>query len=104
MAKKTTQDASRIIGQMIGNDPGLREPIERETLNAQVARTIYEARTAAGLTQAELARLVGSTQSAIARLEDAEYEGHSLTMLRRVAKALFSLPLKTAKCQSPQQE
>ena len=41
----------------------------------------------AGLTQAELAKKVGTTQSAIARLEDAEYGGHSLTMLERIATA-----------------
>ena len=39
----------------------------------------------AGLTQAELAKKVGTTQSVIARLEDAEYAGHSLRMLKRVA-------------------
>lgn len=30
----------------------------------------------------------GSTQSVIARLEDADYGGHSLTMLRRIAEAI----------------
>jgi transcriptional regulator with XRE-family HTH domain len=41
----------------------------------------------AGLTQAELARKVGTTQSVLARLEDAEYTGYSLTMLERFATA-----------------
>jgi transcriptional regulator with XRE-family HTH domain len=40
-----------------------------------------------GLTQAELAKKVGTTQSVIARLEDAEYKGHSLAMLERIAMA-----------------
>jgi predicted transcriptional regulator len=40
------------------------------------------------LTQAELARLIGSHQPVIARLEDADYRGHSLTLLKRVARAL----------------
>ncbi len=62
--------------------------IAEETVNAQVARMIYEARTAAGLTQKQLADLLGTQQSAIARLEDADYEGHSLGMLRRIAEAL----------------
>ena len=39
----------------------------------------------AELTQAELARKVGTTQSVIARQEDAEYAGHSLNMLERIA-------------------
>ena len=47
-----------------------------------------EARKMAGLTQTELAKLIGSKQPVIARLEDADYEGHSLTMLQRIAIAL----------------
>jgi transcriptional regulator with XRE-family HTH domain len=53
-----------------------------------VAQLIYEARTRAKLTQKQLAGLIGTTQSVIARLEDADYEGHSLSMLQRIAAAL----------------
>jgi transcriptional regulator with XRE-family HTH domain len=35
-----------------------------------------------------LAERVDTTQSVISRLEDADYEGHSLSMLNRIAKAL----------------
>ena len=42
----------------------------------------------AGLTQTQLAKLVDTTASVICRLEDADYEGHSLAMLRRIAGAL----------------
>jgi DNA-binding XRE family transcriptional regulator len=45
-------------------------------------------RTKAGLTQAQLAKLVGTTASVICRLGDADYEGHSVAMLRRIAAAL----------------
>ena len=41
----------------------------------------------ADMTQAELARKIGTTQSVIARLEDAEHTGHSLSMLERIAAA-----------------
>ena len=58
------------------------------TANADVARSIYALRAEAGLTQKELADLVGTTASVICRLEDARYEGHSVAMLRRVASAL----------------
>jgi transcriptional regulator with XRE-family HTH domain len=57
-------------------------------VNAAVARTIYELREQAGLSQKELADRVETTQSVISRLEDADYEGHSLSMLNRIAKAL----------------
>ncbi len=53
-----------------------------------VAQLIYEARTARGLTQKELADRIGTKQSAIARLEDADYDGHSLSMLQKIAGAL----------------
>ena len=84
----TTTNALKILDRLTGDDPALKELIEEEALNAQVARMIYEARTQAGLTQEELARLVGTKQPVIARLEDADYEGHSLSMLQRIAMAL----------------
>jgi transcriptional regulator with XRE-family HTH domain len=40
------------------------------------------------LSQRELAKRVGTTASVICRLEDADYRGHSLAMLRRIAAAL----------------
>jgi predicted transcriptional regulator len=83
-----TKDALRIIDRMIGEDQELRDMIAVETVNARVARLIYDARNKAGLTQKQLAKLVGTTQSVIARLEDADYEGHSLNMLNRIATAL----------------
>ena len=86
--KKKTTDAIKIIDQMIGDDEELREMCEQATVNAHVAQLIYDARTEAGLSQTELARMIGTTQSVISRLEDADYEGHSLSMLNRVAQAL----------------
>jgi transcriptional regulator with XRE-family HTH domain len=40
------------------------------------------------LTQAELAKKIHTTQSVISRLEDADYEGHSLAILQRIGKEL----------------
>jgi ribosome-binding protein aMBF1 (putative translation factor) len=85
---RKTRNALKIIDRMVGRDKELREMIAEEAINARVARTIYDARHDAGLTQIELARLVGTTQSVIARLEDNDYQGHSLTMLNRIAAAL----------------
>lgn len=62
--------------------------LEEERANAEIARSIYKLRTDAGLSQRELAKLVRTSASAICRLEDADYEGHSLGMLRRIAAAL----------------
>lgn len=88
MAKKKKLNVLQSIDQMIGEDADLRAMIDEEILNAEVASLIYEARTAAGLTQQQLAKLVGTTQPNIARLEDTSYEGHSLTMLQKIASEL----------------
>jgi len=72
----------------VGNDKAKAEAFEAELANADVARKIYDLRTKAGLTQSGLAKLVGTSTSVISRLEDGDYEGHSLAMLRRIASAL----------------
>src|SRR5688572_20039830 len=86
--RRKSSSARRIVARITGTDAKLREAIEEQKLNAKVAETILAARERAGLTQAQLAKLVGTTQSAISRLEDADYEGHSLTLLQRIAEAL----------------
>lgn len=83
-----TRNALEILEHLIGDDAELRQMIAEETVNAAVARMIYEARTKSGLTQRQLADLVGTKQPVIARLENADYAGHSLTILSRIASAL----------------
>jgi transcriptional regulator with XRE-family HTH domain len=53
-----------------------------------VAMQIAGLRERAGLSQKDLAKLLKTSQQQISRLESPGYEGHSLSMLRRVAKAL----------------
>jgi ribosome-binding protein aMBF1 (putative translation factor) len=61
---------------------------EQALFDSEVAAMICGLRTKAGLSQRALAEKVGTTASVICRLEDADYEGHSLAMLRRIAGAL----------------
>ena len=61
---------------------------EQAETEIDIARLIYSMRTAARQTQRQLAKKVGTTASVICRLEDADYQGHSLAMLRRIAAAL----------------
>jgi len=87
--KEKTSNAVKILrDRYVKDDPERKASVEAERVNAQVARMIYDLRNDAGLTQKELAQLVGTTQSVISRLEDADYEGHSLSMLNRIAEAL----------------
>jgi ribosome-binding protein aMBF1 (putative translation factor) len=100
---KKTSDGVAILAPMAGKNAELRRLTEEARLNAAVAQLIYSARTKAGLSQAELAERIGTRQSVISRLEDADYEGHSLSMLQRIATALgqcvevrFLAPKETA--------
>ncbi|PYV85488.1 MAG: transcriptional regulator [Acidobacteria bacterium] len=87
--RRPTTDAVEILHRRyFEGKPARLAALEEERANAEIARKIYELRTKAELTQQQLARLVGTSTSVICRLEDADYEGHSLSMLRRIATAL----------------
>ena len=80
--------AKFLYDRYVGNDPEQVAAYEEEILNAEIARRIFDMRTKAGLSQRELAERVGTSASAICRLEDGDYEGHSLSLLKRIAEAL----------------
>ncbi len=89
MSIKTTSDGVSILhNRYVKDDPSKKAALQEERVSAHVARMIRDMRERAGLSQGELAELIGTGQSAISRLEDADYEGHSLRMLQRVADAL----------------
>ena len=88
MKQAKGKEAREVLNELIGGDRELQDMVAEEHLNVRVARMIYDARKEADLTQKELADLVGTTQSVISLLEDADYEGHSLSMLQRIATAL----------------
>jgi ribosome-binding protein aMBF1 (putative translation factor) len=84
-----TSDAVEILRRRyIHGDVEMARRVEEEIANLEIARKIYDLRTRSGLSQRALAKLVGTTASVICRLEDADYEGHSLGMLSRIAAAL----------------
>jgi len=85
---RRTTDALKIIDRMVGDGAELCAMIDEERAGAEIAQLIHDVRRRAGLTQKELADLIGTSQPTIARLEDADYDGHSLGMLRRIAAAL----------------
>jgi len=88
-ARKSTTSAVAILRKRyIQGDAKRKKSVEKEYISASIAAMIYELRKDAGLTQHELAELICTTQSVISRLEDSDYDGHSLPMLDRIAKAL----------------
>src|SRR5271165_1152114 len=87
--RKSTTDATEILHRRyFEGKPEMLAALEEARANDEVARKIYELRTKAGLTQRQLAKMIGTTASVICLLEDADYEGHSLSMLRRIAAAV----------------
>jgi len=72
---------SEIVERRARKSATYRKTFGRTLHQIDLALLVREMREDAKLTQAELAKKVGTTQSVIARLEDAEYTGHSLTML-----------------------
>lgn len=89
MMDNPTSDALEIIYQEFykGKPERLTE-LSEARINDDVARKIRELREEAGLSQRKLAQKIGTTASVICRLEDADYEGHSLSMLNRIATVL----------------
>ncbi len=85
---KKTSNGVEILHDRYIDTPRKRKLLEREIQNSEIAARIYELRQEAKLSQEELAELAGTKQSVISRLEDADYKGHSLEMLRRIAAAL----------------
>jgi transcriptional regulator with XRE-family HTH domain len=69
-------------------DPDFAERFKKAGEAWDVAIKLASLRKASGLSQKELAKRVGTSQQQISRLESPSYEGHSLSMLRRVAEVL----------------
>jgi len=86
---QTTTDAVEVLHRrFFAGRPERLKILEEARANQEIARKISALRTKAGLTQTQLGKLAGTTASVICRMEDADYERHSLAMLRRIAAAL----------------
>jgi transcriptional regulator with XRE-family HTH domain len=69
-------------------DPGFRARFEAADQAWDIALQLAALRQARGLTQKQVAEMLGTKQQAIARLEDPAYSGHSLSMVRKYVEAL----------------
>lgn len=85
MAKpKTLMDEIR---QELTSDPELNELYFRELVRLQLANQIVKLRERAGLSQAALARRIGTKQAGIARMERSTYRGYTVSTLAKIAAA-----------------
>ena len=86
--KRQKDDLDRLTEKLLEQDPSLQEEFVRAEQAWDIAFQIRDLREQAGLTQKQLAELVGTKQSNIARIEDADYTGYTLKTLEKVTKAL----------------
>jgi len=86
MEKKRTNNAAKILyKRYINGDKQKKEILQAEREKSKIAEQIYNLRVQAGLTQAQFAEIVGTTQSVISRLESSDYNRQTLSMLQRIA-------------------
>lgn len=69
-------------------DPEVREHYDKMKSEFQIAEEILKARSKAKVSQAELARRIGTKSTAISRIESPNYGKASITMLKKIANAL----------------
>lgn len=85
---KVKDDLDRTIEKIIKADPSFQQELDKADQAWDIAFEIYDLRKKARLTQTQLAKLVGTKQSNIARIESADYTGYTLKTLEKVTKAL----------------
>jgi transcriptional regulator with XRE-family HTH domain len=85
MTRRTNFD--RFLAEQL-KEPDFAERFEQAGEAWDIALQLANLRREAGLSQQELARRLKTSQQQISRMESPAYEGHSLSMLRRVARAL----------------
>jgi DNA-binding XRE family transcriptional regulator len=68
-------------------DPEFRKHYQDERQALLLATKIAQLREKKGLSQQQLAKLMGTSQQAISRIESGEYEGFTLKTLEKIADA-----------------
>lgn len=86
--KRVKDDLDRTIEKALKRDPSIKEGLEKAGQAIDIAYQMYDLRKKAGLTQTQLAKLVHTKQSNIARIESADYTGYTWKTLEKVTKAL----------------
>jgi len=88
--KRKKDDLDRLTEKLLKQDPSFQEELDRADQAWDIAFQIHDLREKAKMTQKQLAELVGTKQSNIARIENADYTGYTLKTLEKVTKALHA--------------
>lgn len=86
--KRKKDDLDRLTEKLLKQDPSMKEELEKAERAWDIAFQVCNLRKKSGLTQTQLAKLVGTKQSNIARIESADYTGYTLKTLEKVTRAL----------------
>lgn len=86
--KRKKDDLDKLTEKILKEDPSFQEQLDKAGRAWDIAFQMYDLRKKTRLTQTELAKLVGTKQSNIARIESADYTGYTLKTLEKVANAL----------------
>ena len=78
----------KYLQEKIKSKPKLKEELEKVDRAVEIAYQIYTLRKKSGLTQSQLAKKIGVSQSNIARIENADYNHYTMRTLDKVAKGL----------------
>lgn len=84
----STRNFGDVLRRQLAEDPDLAERVLEEWFNSNIAQIVYDARGETGLTQQQLADRCGVDVTIISDIEDADYDGHTLSLLNRIAEAL----------------
>ena len=69
------------------NDPEFKAHYQEERQALKLAMKIAKLREKKGLSQQQMAKLMGTSQQAVSRIESGEYEGFTLKTLEKIAEA-----------------
>jgi ribosome-binding protein aMBF1 (putative translation factor) len=88
MSNNKTSDATELMTRWYGGDEKWDQMLVEERLKVQVGQIVHDLRAEVGISQEALAKLAGTSQSIVSRVENADYEGSALEMLYRICLAL----------------
>lgn len=86
--KRRKDDLDRYTEELLKRHPEMKDEMKKAGEAWDIAFQIINLREKAGLNQKELADLVGTKQSNIARIESADYTSYTQKTLEKIAKAL----------------
>jgi DNA-binding XRE family transcriptional regulator len=87
-SKATASAREILLRRVYAGNPQRQEELAQSRREIALGEKIRLLREEAGLTQQALAKQIGTQPSAISRIEDANYDRHSVSLLSRIAKAL----------------